>query len=1108
MMRINKLNGICRTILALAAVFCFVALTGLTANAAVFTVSNLNDAGAGSLRQAILDANAAGGADTINFSTGAGTIALATPLPAITDTVTINGGAVPTIELNGLATQSFGNASIGIYLRAGNCIVQGLIINRFGEAGIRMDTDGVGTDGTNTIRGNYIGTNAAGTAALPNINRGVLIVGTTGHLIGGTTAADRNVISGNSGRGIDINAGGSASILGNYIGTGSAGTADVGNTSNGIQIVNSSGSSIGNGAATGRNIISGNNGHGILIVGDIGTPASNNLVSGNYIGVTVSGNAARANNGSGIVIQGSGNPISGNVISNNLANGITINSSEATTNTVTGNKIGVGADGTTSLPNAQNGIQITNLANGNVIGGTDVTSGTCNNSCNTIANNGDAGTSTAHAGVYIDPTGGTGNLIRRNSIFGNLGIGIDLGPTGATANDTGDPDTGPNNLQNKPALTAASTNGFIQGTLDSTASTTFVIDFFRNTAADGANSEGRTYIGSTQVTTSSAGSANITYTTGATLAAGEFVTATATVGVLPLAPLATGDTSEFSNAQVVAATPGQVSISGTITKNGTGLSGVTVTLSGTTSGSVQTNGSGQYSFTGLTTGGSYVVTPSLAGHTFDPVNRNYSNLVTNVSDADFLAFDNGTNPRDLRVVDTIGTAGQPVTVPIVLASQGDEASLTFSLSYDTAILSSPQVVCGTDAGSGCSLTVNTNIAGKIGVSVDPETTFTPGDQEVIRVTFNTAATMATNTPVNFTDSPAVREVSDDQANPLPTSYTNGFVIFTQGLESDVAPRPNGNGTVTATDISQVRRFAVGLDMFDQPANEFQRADAAPLATLGNGVLAATDVVQARRYQVGLDPPRGVGGPTAPTALALSGKQIEVRSKSNQLLPRVVRVVNAQTSAGQQVVVSLSADAEGDEQNYGFSLNYDSNILSSPQVTIGSGATGGNVLENTNIIGKIGFSVDFGGGTIPQGNNRQLVTVRFNVAANAQPGQTPLTFGDMPAFREVSNPQAQPVPTSFEDGFVQILAPTAASVTVSGRVGTGAGSGLANARIIISGEGGFTRSVRSNSFGYFKLEDIPAGQIYVVSVSHKEYQFQPQTVRVTEDVRELNFTPTP
>src|SRR5262245_61774720 len=144
----------------------------------VFTVTNTNDSGTGSLRQAITDANGMGGG-TINFNIPGGgvhTISPLTVLPTVTQTVTIDGysqpgsspnsnpptmgiNAVLLIELNG---QFSGSNFGGLTINAPTCIVRGLVINRFVGDGIRVCTDG------NVFEGNFIGTNPAGTAAFGN----------------------------------------------------------------------------------------------------------------------------------------------------------------------------------------------------------------------------------------------------------------------------------------------------------------------------------------------------------------------------------------------------------------------------------------------------------------------------------------------------------------------------------------------------------------------------------------------------------------------------------------------------------------------------------------------------------------------------------------------------------------------------------------------------------------------------------------------------------------------------------------------------------------------------------------------------------------------------
>ncbi|MFB3079708.1 MAG: hypothetical protein ACE1Y4_17060, partial [Lysobacterales bacterium] len=141
----------------------------------MFTVTNTADSGAGSLRQAILDANAAAGTDTIKFNipgTGPHTISPASALPEIDDTLAIGGytqagaaaatanaAATLMIELNGV---NAGDDSHGLALNADNSVVRGLVINRFGRSGIVINGNGC------TIQGNYIGTDPSGAQAQGN----------------------------------------------------------------------------------------------------------------------------------------------------------------------------------------------------------------------------------------------------------------------------------------------------------------------------------------------------------------------------------------------------------------------------------------------------------------------------------------------------------------------------------------------------------------------------------------------------------------------------------------------------------------------------------------------------------------------------------------------------------------------------------------------------------------------------------------------------------------------------------------------------------------------------------------------------------------------------
>jgi hypothetical protein len=398
-------------------------------------VTNTNDSGPGSLRQAILNANSMPGLNTITFSIGSGlkTINLASPLPPVADVATIDGttqpgyAGTPIIELNGAGA---GVRAAGIKLTAGGSRVRGLVINRFAYGIV------ITYNGGNVVDGNFLGTNAAGTAPLGNTRNGVVIFNSSNNVVGGTTAAARNLISGNLGLGVEIGRDGSFNNLvgGNFIGTDVSGNAALGNATNGILIRVGTNNVIGGPVAGARNIISGNGAPGVALGHTLPT---GNLIQGNYIGTNAAGSAALGNSGAGLIIGGidatltlitaSNNLIGGtipaarNVISGNNGTGVEINNLGSENNFVQGNFIGTNAAGTAALGNNGVGVSVT-FAPGNVIGGSAAGAG------NVISGNkGVFGFGVAIGIPRGTLVGGTGVIVQGNFIGTDLGKTLRLG---------------------------------------------------------------------------------------------------------------------------------------------------------------------------------------------------------------------------------------------------------------------------------------------------------------------------------------------------------------------------------------------------------------------------------------------------------------------------------------------------------------------------------------------------------------------------------------------------------------------------------------------------------------------------------------------------------
>jgi CSLREA domain-containing protein len=635
--------------------------TALPAFAATFTVNSTADTDDGvcnasncTLREAINAANTAAGTDTIRFAIGSGpkTISVVSSLPAITDSVVIDGtsqpgyAGTPIIEIEGSGAAPGSN---GLHITAGSSLVSGLVINRFVPAFPAVGGNGIVLEGGggNEVRGCYIGVNVAGNSVLPNGLHGILISGSGANLIGRTDASHpRNLISGNGGDGVHIQGEGADgnTVAGDRIGTDASGAQALPNGLNGVALLTGAGNVVGS-AMVGDTLLSGNGGDGVSIT----AAATGTSVTNVYVGLNAAGTAALPNQAQGVYVGGAaGNTIGpGNVISGNLANGVllisgangntvtgnligtdktgttavgnvsngaiatgatTVNNTigpgnvlsgnttngvrlrtDCSGNVVVGNSIGVNAPITAALPNGAEGVQLNDGAHANTVGGSgadrNVISGNADNGVlivddttngnlvqgNFIGTNATASAALPNAANGVDIQGGasnntiggttagtknvialnalrgvfveagTGNVILGNTISYNGALGIDLAPAGVTPNDPGDPDSGPNLLQNFPVLTSivlGPTSTEIHGTLNSLASLGFRIEFFGDLVCDPSGyGQGQRPMGAMDVATDAGGNATLVATL-AGPALGGWITATATDPA--------GNTSEFS----------------------------------------------------------------------------------------------------------------------------------------------------------------------------------------------------------------------------------------------------------------------------------------------------------------------------------------------------------------------------------------------------------------------------------------------------------------------------------------------------------------------------------------------------------------------------------
>ena len=437
---------------------------------------------------------------------------------------------------------------------------------------VTMDAYLGGSADGNQVLGNLIGTNKAGTAIVAgNVGgAGVAVledvtnttigspVGTTP---GGACSGGCNVISGNYGQVTISNlssASSTTTVQSNMIGLNASGTGlpsnYPSNVQSGVTISTSAGKiTIGGATPAARNVIGGN--FTQVEVQNYGQTATIKI-QGNYIGTDATGTVSMGSgnsynvygvhlyNTTGVLIGGA-NAGEGNLISGHGYYGLSLEGALQTF--VQGNLIGTQADGVSDLGNGHDGIRLS-YGNTAPIANTIGAANSGGAGGNVIAYNGQLSASQS-GGVVV--TGGTGNRISSNSIFANTGtpggLGIDLGSDGVTANrapcTTG---AGANNLLNYPVDVGFSTSGgvtHVTGTLFAAASTTYTLEFYASAGSDPSGyGQGKTYVGSAQVTTSAAPFCSASFNAPTSAA----VPSTSVIAALAIDPA--GNTSEFSQA--------------------------------------------------------------------------------------------------------------------------------------------------------------------------------------------------------------------------------------------------------------------------------------------------------------------------------------------------------------------------------------------------------------------------------------------------------------------------------------------------------------------------------------------------------------------------------
>lgn len=377
--------------------------------------------------------------------------------------------------------------------------------------------------------------------------------------------------------------------------------------------------------------------------------------------------------------------------------------------------------------------------------------------------------------------------------------------------------------------------------------------------------------------------------------------------------------------------------------------------------------------------------------------------------------------RFVRIVTTNTSAGATIDVPIQLGAVGNENAIGLSVGFDPSVLTLSSVTPGIGAPGAILNLNNSQLAnGRLGftLALPSGVTFTAGTQEVVKISFTVAANSGDiSTPLRLLDQPVFREVSDVLAEPLATTYLAGGLNVGGAVEGDVAPLPNGNGLVTATDWVKIGRYAAGLDAADDGI-QFQRADCAPRSSAGGGTVTVSDWVQAGRYVAALDPTTPAGGPTAPNAAPQFNekrKKSQCRRENAAAInpSRTLRIESAVIQRGTSTEVSVILESAGNESAMGFSIMFDPQGIDFIGAVAGADVSGATLNLNTNqaSAGRIGAAIALAVGNSFTAGRNELLTLSFHAAPTLAMSKA-ISFADTPVLREVSDAVAHALPTEY------------------------------------------------------------------------------------------------
>ena len=373
------------------------------------------------------------------------------------------------------------------------------------------------------------------------------------------------------------------------------------------------------------------------------------------------------------------------------------------------------------------------------------------------------------------------------------------------------------------------------------------------------------------------------------------------------------------------------------------------------------------------------------------------------------------NPRFVQVENTNASIRGLASVPIWIASQGDEHSVSFSLRFDPLLLGNPQAILGVSVLGG-QLTLDTTAAstGSIGLRVEAaaDTAFLVGTQQIALLSFSVSSTAVDGgvSLLSVTNIPIAKGVSNRVNQPLLAAYHNGSITFVRAATPppEILATPQGTNLVEGEDlfltVSADGALPLGYNWF---FNDQQLVNGGNVNGVAGPTLFISEVLplHAGQYFVAVTNPYG-GATSAPVAVAVLPN------------PRQLQVESSEAFIGGTASVSIFLNAQGNEHQVAGTILFDPVVLGASQVILGAGAPGATLTVDSSAApsGKIGFEVVLPGNATFDAATRQIVVAQFDVAGSATPDQvTHLQLGSQPTPRLVLDLTPSRLATAYRSG---------------------------------------------------------------------------------------------